>query len=252
MRTLIALLIVLAALPIQADRRGILLSKKPVAAGGSSLLTDLVASWPLDEASGSALDESAAGLDLADNNTVGADTGKIYANARYYNGGAEFHSRASEAALQMGDIDFTITAWVYVIGAGAYVVVGKDDEAASSRDYTLDIFGDKFRFYVNGSSIAEWGSTLSLNTWYFVACGHDAAADQTWIKVNNAAAVTAATSGAVPHTSSAQFRIGAREYNGAEGHFDGRIQQVRMWKRKLTADEMTTLYNGGSGTTTPF
>lgn len=75
----------------------------------------------------------------------------------------------------------------------------------------------------------------------------DAAGDTANIQVNNGTPDSAATSGTAPNTSAAEFRIGAREYAGFEGYFDGLIDQVGIWKRVLTAQERTDLYNAGAG-----
>lgn len=256
MKRLVFILALLGlVLVASADRRQ-QNSRRASTSTNSSLLVSLIASWPLNEATGNATDESGAGLTLTDQGGVDSNTGKIYANARRYNfaGGSQYHWRASEAALQMGDIDFTITAWIYVENIGAsYELVTKDDEAANSRDYTLDIgVSDEFRFYVNGNLTASWGAANSADTWYFVACGHDKDDDNVWISRNDGTVVTASTGGVAPQVSAAQFRVGAREYAGAEGYFDGRIQQVRIWKRHLSAAEITQLYNSGNGTTTPY
>jgi hypothetical protein len=85
-----------------------------VSAGGNGLLTALIAYWPGDEASGNLLDAHTNALHLTDVNTVTNNTGKVYATARQYTAAnQEYHNRASEALLQIGDVDFTIASWVY-------------------------------------------------------------------------------------------------------------------------------------------
>lgn len=209
-----------------------------------ALTDNLVAFWELNEASGNAID-SLGSNDLTDNNTVGAS-----GIARdFEDTNSEFFSHVSNATLQMGDIDFTILAWVRPETAtGTHQIVAKDDDAGSARDYTLDISGGDFRFYINGggSGIAQLG-TVSAATDYMVVGQHDATGDTVGISVNASAFTTTGTGGISPNVSAAEFRVGAREYAGFENYWDGLIWRVGLWKRKLSGAEVTSLYNGGSG-----
>lgn len=214
-------------------------------------LTDsLIAAWELDEASGNRSDSHSNGLTLTDNGTVGAATGLVYGNAASFaSASTEYLSRASESLLQMGDIDFTIEAWVYPTDVTTNrQIVSKDDET-NGREYTLDLKPAAPRLYIAGgagSDLVEWGSALSTNTWYHILASHKTSNSELRIRVNLGTPVTATASSAPP-TGTAQFRIGAREYASAEGYMEGRIGPVRIWKRLLTTDEETSLYNSGSG-----
>jgi hypothetical protein len=221
-----------------------------------ALTDNLIGFWELEETSGSRSDATASALTLTDNNTVTSNTGKVGTAAQFTAANSEYLSRTSEAALQTGDIDFSFQAWVYADsspgGGASRIVIGKDvDSPGSSRDYTLDWYNDGSflmpRFYINGGvAIVTSSSHLSTATWYHICCGHVAASDIVWIQVNNGTVDTGATGGAVPQTSGAQFRIGARAYSGFEGYWDGRIDQVGLWKRDIRSD-VATLYNSGSG-----
>lgn len=216
----------------------------------SAALTDnLVSFWELGEASGTRNDSHSTNH-LTDNNTVAQAAGKVGNAADFEADNTEYLSHASNAALQMGDIDFTICAWVNPESLSSTMsVVSKDDDAASSRDYTFDISSSVARFYINGGGANEVDSTTTLSTatWYFICVWHDAAANTVNVQVNDGTAESASTGGTVPDTSAAEFRIGAREYAANENYFDGLIDQVGIWKRTLTAGERTTLYNGGAG-----
>ena len=222
---------------------------------GSSLLTDLVSYWKLDEASGTRFDAHGTN-DLTDNNTVGSNTGKISDAASFVIANSEYLSRASNSTLQLGDIDWTIQAWVYVPSSSPnQAIVAKDDDAASSRDYTLDSQSSRFRIYFDGGGAgkdAQTSTNFNINTWYHIVAQHDATANTLTIRQNNGTPVSTSTSGPITNVSSSEFRIGAREYSGAEIYSGARIDEVAIWKRKLTSDEITELYNSGSGKTYPF
>ena len=82
-----------------------------------ALLTDLAAYWQLDEASGGRAD-SIGGNDLTDTNTVTQAAGKIDTAAHFTAANNESLSIADNAALSMGDDDFTLAAWVYLDSKG--------------------------------------------------------------------------------------------------------------------------------------
>lgn len=212
-------------------------------------LTDsLISYWKLDEASGTRVDVHGSN-DLTDNNTVGSASGKINNGADFESANSEFLSHTSNSDLQTGDIDFTFTAWINIETLVHGIIVSKDDDAANSRDYTLDM-GDfqSPRFYIKGGThLVEWSGDLSTSTWYFIVGWHDATANTVNLQVNNATPESATTSGTAPDVSSAVFMIGAREYSGFEGYFDGIIDEVGFWKRVLTSQERTDLYNSGNG-----
>ncbi len=216
-----------------------------------ALLTDLISCWELGEASGSRADAHGSNT-LTDNNTVLSATGKVGDGADFESTNSEYLSSASNSSLEMGDIDFTIAAWVKVETNQSHMIVTKDDDALLSRDYTLDYDAtSKFRFYLNGGggniAMANVDLTTVVGTWYFVVAWHDAAANVVKLQVNDGTVASDDTTGIVPNVSAAQFRIGAREYAGAEGYFDGVIDQVCLWKRLLTAAERTELYDSGNG-----
>lgn len=227
------------------------LADLPAAAGAA------VAHWSMDEASGSRSD-SVGSQTLTDNNTVLGGTGKFNNGADFERDTTEYLSRASSSTLQMGDVDFTIRAWVKLetlppTGVD-YMVVAKDvNTPANSRDYTLDISRTTYnpRFYVNGGGgglVASWGSGLSTGTWYLIHAWHDASANELGISVNAGTPVTATTGGTAPETSAAEFRIGARAYAGAQGYFDGVIDDVVILKgHVMTSAERTADYNSGTG-----
>jgi hypothetical protein len=212
-----------------------------------SLLTDLVSYWKLDEASGTRFD-SAGSNNLADNNTVTSDTGKINSAAKFVAANSEYLSIASNATLVMGDIDFTLSLWFYRDTSANFTLLAKDN--GTSREYNLDIGGGNARFFINGGTSLAQSAAASLATWYHVIAWHDSVGNTVNISVNNAAPASTATGGAAPATGASQFRLGSRE---GDGHYwDGRIDGVGVWKRVLTSDERTSLYNGGSGLDYPF
>ncbi len=210
------------------------------------LSDSLISFWELEEASGTRADAKGSNP-LADNNTVTSAAAIVGTGAVTTAANLEYLSAASNASLQMGDIDFTIAGWFKVNINASSGLVTKDSDAPSSRDYTLDWESGSYRFYFNGGGTSIVTAAGSLSTFQFVVASHDASADLVKICVNDGLVQTHATGGEVPNVSSAAFQIGAREYSSSRIFADAVFDQIGLWKRVLRAAEITDLYNGGSG-----
>jgi|SRR5688572_30675063 len=215
-----------------------------------ALLNNLVAHWRLDEASGVRADAHGSNS-LGDINTVGQAAGKIGNAASFVAANEESLSIADNAALSMGDIDFTIAGWVRfdtLAGAG---LVGK--WATDSYEYLIYFDGTNLRFHVSDDGTSNVSvvnsASISANTWYFFVAWHDAVANTLNISVNDNAAASAAHSTGV-YDGAASLYFGRNE----EGltYLNGRLDAISIWKRLLTASERTQLYNSGNGLDYPF
>lgn len=226
---------------------------------GSNLLTGLVEWWPLNEQSGQRRGVH-AGLDLTDNNTVTGADGVGSLASQFTRANSEYLSRSSESAVQMGDIDCTFTAWVNLetTGSEGHAFISKDTTAAGGREFNLqlNLGSGLFRFVVSGdgstAAVVDDSTTgaPSTGSWYFIIGYHDAGNNEIGISTNVGTAVTAShTTGIV--SGSTEFRLGRFAASGA-ANVNGRIQRVGMWKRLLTSDEQTFLYNSGRGCDYPF
>ena len=207
-----------------------------------ALVDNLIAYWPLDEASGDALDAHGSN-DLTDNNTVGAASGKVNGARDFEFANSEYFARADNADLSTGDIDWTFACWV---NAESLVETWNVIVRKGTEWHLYYVAGpNTFRFYVDGSSnfVASSGS-LSTATWAFVVVWHDSVNNQIGISVNAGAADTNA------HTTGMIDGLGPFELGGDSSqsfYWDGLIDEVGFWKRVLTSDERTELYNAGSG-----
>lgn len=217
-------------------------------------LTDsLISYWTMDETSGTRYDSVVAtGNDLTDNNTVGYGTGIISNGADFIPANSEYLSHTSNASLQTGDIDFTFAAWFKIDDLNTRAIISKDD-GLGTRDYRITYLAGALRFYVNASGATQVASAaaISTGTWYYVVAWHDASANTINIQVNNGT-VDSAGIGALSAASTNPFLIGANTVGSATNFWDGLIDEVGFWKRVLTSDERTSLYNSGAGLAYPF
>jgi hypothetical protein len=230
-----------------------------------SLLTNLVSYWKLDEASGDALDSHSTNHLTETSGTIGSTTGKI-GNCRDFElGDTEYFTIADSAALSTGDIDFTLACWVNLESKTAsqrQTLISKYNTTGNQREYwltynpqtapgTSNPFG--FTISATGSSTvvireSTTFGTPSTGTWYFVVAWHDSVANTVNIQVNNGTVDSTSHSGGV-FDGTSPFVLGARE---TVDNLDGLLDEVGFWKRVLTSDERTALYNGGNGLAYPF
>lgn len=211
-----------------------------------SLLTNLVSYWALNEASGNALDSHSTN-DLTDNNTVGSATGKV-GNARDFEAdNLELFTKADNADLSTGDIDFHLSGWVqFESQTSTRMIVMKGNDLNGTYEYCVFNFGGSlfFRVESGAASVDVGSSSLANGTWYKFDAWHDSVNNQIGISLNNGTPVTASYSGGVTDNAQA-FQIGNDSSLGRP--HDGLIDEVGFWKRVLTSDERTDLYNAGNG-----
>lgn len=231
-----------------------------VAGGGvgaaDSLLTDLIAWWPLDEASGVRFDSHTNFRNLQDNNTVLSVTGKVSDAADFVEANSEYLSIADNTDLSMGDVDMAMAFWVKIDDLGTHFILGKAvSTSAADREYFFQhaSTGDLFGFGVGDGSVnttveATTFGASTTGTWFFIYAYHDATANEIGISVNDGTIDTAShTTGIQDNTS--EFTVG-RAFSAF--YTDTSLDELAIWKgRVLTSAEVTRLYNSGSGMAYP-
>lgn len=226
-----------------------------------SLYSNLVSYWPLHESSGNRVDLVGQTNNLSPTNTPTGNPGIIENATQFTAASSQYLTIASNSNVQTGDIDFTLTAWVYMDSKPANLmeIVSKYAATAGNAEYLLywDNAADRLNFacYRATDSLKTVAASSfgapSLSTWYFVCGWHDANADTVNIEINTGVSDSVATTGALQAAGTANFSIGALGTVGSQ-YFNGRICEVGFWKRVLTRQERTWLYNNKGGRTYPF
>lgn len=213
--------------------------------------------WKLDEPASSknAVDSMMKNPNnLTDNNTVTQAAGAKVGNAGQFTAAnSEYLSVSDNAALSMGgNTSFTLGAWVYFDAKAAQRAILGKYQTTTNQEYLLwyNTTLDRFRFNVysdgtDGTLTAVNADTLGVPataTWYFVLAWYDGTNIN--ISINNGAADTAAFSAGV-YDGAAPLEMGAN--SSLSFNWDGRIDEVGIWKRVLTSAERTSLYNSGNG-----
>lgn len=216
----------------------------------------LVSYWKLDEASGTRADANYVN-DLTDNNTVTQTTGKINNAGQFTAANSEYLSRVDNDQISTGDIDFTLAAWVYHdTKTATQVHISKRATpagAAIEHMVRYNSASDRFQFTVGDGTTSQtlnadnFGSP-STGTWYYIVAWHDATANTINIQVNNGTANSAAETVTIADQAGSFYMGVAADTQ----YMDGRIDETAFWKRVLTADERTSLYNSGAGLAWPL
>lgn len=216
-------------------------------------VTGCVAFWNLEEIAGASRFDPVGGNTLESSNTVGQALGKLGFAAQFNSASSRSLSIADNAALSMGDIDFTVSAWLYFdsLAADQYCV-SKWRQTGNIREYAIrySSSANRIQFVIsnNGTTVVtRTASTLgvpSTATWYHVVAWHDAAGDTVNISVNGGTTDSSAHTTGV-NDGTAAFCLGKRD--DAADFMDGRADAVGVWKRVLTASERAALYNSGNG-----
>jgi hypothetical protein len=217
-----------------------------------ALKTGLIGAWC--ESANPWTDQHTNALTLTDNNTVGTSAGKIGTAGVFVLANSESLSRADEALLSIGDIDWTEAVWVQLTSApagdGARMISSKiagDPEEGGRVLFYHKFSGDERFKAVSAGGItitANIFGTPSLSTWYYLQAQHDATNDLMRIRVNDGAWNETTTGGAPSTDDDGNFYLG----RNASGQFlDGLVNQYAFWKALKSDADLNAIYNSGNG-----
>lgn len=220
---------------------------------GHDLLRDLVGFWPIAETAGSRFNVHNL-PHLSMNGTVGVGDG-VGSLAGVFSGSNNLYT--DDTIMQAGDIDFTFATWVFFTSIGTNPrVFSKRANATNSHEYDCYYgFSNNLTFELRTSGGTNFGVSSAANSitsgaWYFVVAWHDSVNDLVGLQLNNGTPATQATSGNAPAVNTSRFYLG--ELQQVSRPLVGRQNRFGYWKRLLTADERTYLYNSGRGRSYPF
>jgi len=217
----------------------------------ADLADGLIAHWMLDETSGTTAEDSAGGNDGTLVNGPVWTTGQI--------GGALSFDGNNDSINVPDNDDFTsnvgtVCAWIKLSGWGennygriAQHLTGLV-KSGNAKGFDWNVRGSThniaFGLY-NGSSYSTIGSapdSVSLDKWYHVAVVWDGTNVITYIDGSQSGTPVPQT--IVPANPSTNLLIGTN--NAGNYNFNGKIDDVRIYDRALTADQIEQLYEPGN------
>ena len=245
-----AIMLICALFPVAAPAA--VLTKPPTNLG-------LVGYWPMNENTGT------VASDFSGNRNRGILTGGPTwgegkrGKALSFDANDDLVTAGTPASLNITGA-LTISAWIYprTFGSSASSfrgrIVDKENDFVSGYSFSLydpntaGVPNDTFALFINASGgnlncFASNGSIV-LRKWQHVAVTLDSSKNCIPY-VNGAKATTTAgfIMGSLPTSGSNSFVIGNNSGNTRE--FDGSLDEIRIYNRALSADEIKRLYNMG-------
>jgi hypothetical protein len=231
-------------------------------ANNALLSNGLASYWKLNESNGNAVD-SVGPNTLTNNNGVTYSSGKI-------NNGANF-VRTSTQSLSITDGsqtglnitgDISVSFWIKISGIPAngqqYYIAAKAGPGSNTQGYNFDYIRDDTDFPAGSHTaiaVNYWKDNLrtyiaapydlGTGVWHHVVIATTVASETASIYVDG---VSQSTSVLANSTNS----IGASTESFILGtDLDGSLDEIGIWDRVLTSDEVSQLYNNGNGITLP-
>ncbi len=209
---------------------------------GSSLNNGLVGMWSFNskDLSDKVYDRSGNGNDGYVNGRATSTLktiGKV-GQALDFDGTADYVYLGTPASL-FPTSAITMSAWIRPDQlASASQIVSNDDALTISNQMRTQ--GTGIRCSISNTTSTQ-GSTLVVDEWAHVACVYDGANIINYINGVNVGSSALTGSISYPNSNTEPWRIGRRG-DAAPGYFNGRIDEVRIYDRALTASEMKQLY----------
>lgn len=228
----------------------------------TNLLTGLAGWWPCGDNDDSRCTESYARRDVTGGGAAqGPGKGPTMATT-FSNAGGTTLRYTSNAAVQLGTgIGCTLCCWVRfasfpVAGSSGAALVTKDD-VATNREFSMNyvaLGGGTARMSIgNGATLAQvtsiWNPTALQ--WYFFLGTYNPTGPLLSISVDNVVLGTAVPA-ITPVGNAAPVQLGGDGRAGITFVFDGQMQRAGYWRRVLTTEEQTYLWNAGVGRDYPF
>lgn len=205
--------------------------------------TGLLAYWDFEETSGDFLDKSGNSKSLTRQNSVATVAGKV-GNSAGFTAGSVQRLEGSTTGLSSGS-GLTIAGW-FKRSSNGYVLVQKG--LTTTREYQLygyDANNVHFELVLSGGTAASVNRPMpSDGAWYFICARWNGS--QVSLSVNNG---TAATAAAASNRQNAGGVFAVGDQPGSGYPMTGGADEVGIWNRALTDEEVTYLYNAGAGRT---
>ena len=226
-------------------------------AGGEGLLDGLIAWWSMDETSGTRADSHTGSIDLTDIlGGLDSITGKVSNAALFDNNPAnDAFLTSTSSALDLGDTDYSFAFWVLrsANGTGTSDLFLSNRHASGSTNYAFFTNASglfNYQFYDGTGFQAFTGATLGLSAWAHYVITNNSATKTISIIKDDGTPTDGTYPGEAPVTPVSRFALGGNR-NGPDtgwvNEFDGLLDEFAVYNRVLTSDEITELYNSGSG-----
>jgi Concanavalin A-like lectin/glucanases superfamily len=261
MRTLLLLAYLLAAMAAQAQLRNpaFLARAQDVpgsgsggGGGGGSAPTDPTAYWTMDEVGGGTRTDSVAGIALARTGSVPTVTGLIGNAASFTNVSGALTASYVAALAYTQDQDFSASYWIQFKTAYTGDAITQFEYWRAAGNGSFDVQAGGNTLYVsvdddvfNYDDVQVPSFTFTQDQWYHYVLVYDGTTHLLSYYQDGALVGTTDTAVTVPTGATARVR-----FRSSIGVTSCWIDEASVWiGHKLSASEITYLYNSGSGRT---
>ena len=193
----------------------------------------------------------------AQQNTSALTTAGKINTALDFNGTTDYVSIPDDPNLNFGaNQDFSINVWVKTTQVAASnvwpVIVSKEDRISTRNGYNINLHNGTtdsrwhLNIYVAGTIYRAYGSSdIADGEWHMLTAirsGSTLYTYQDGVYANQAAASSANVTKAIP------LNIGRSPGGTSDSYFSGQIDEVRIYRKALSQNEIGMLYNGSNGT----
>ena len=226
----------------------------------------LVAYWSMDSVSGNTVEDTFGSNDgtAVGEPLFGTEYGK-YLNGVNLNGSSQYISVPNAPSISFGngatDSPFSVSAWIKMDDAKSFRAVQKYDN--SNREWLLGTANDsKLYFYLVDSSLGDpnghiaryyntaltsrTGEWINITGVYTAESGGESAVNDISVYLNGVRVDDATSNGAGTYVaigSVAPLWIGRL----SSAYANGSIDEVAIWNRALSSNEVSEIYNNGAG-----
>jgi hypothetical protein len=210
---------------------------------GSSLNSGLVGMWSFNskDLSDKVYDRSGNGNDGYVNGRATStlkSIGKV-GQALNFDGTSDYIYLGTPASL-FPTSGITLSAWINPDQTAISTQIISNDDAATISNQMRTQGAAGLRCSISNTT-STFGSTIPSGEWTHVGCVYDGANIINYINGVSVGSTPLTGSISYPNSNTEPWRIGRRG-DAAPGYFNGRIDEVRIYDRALTASEMKQLY----------
>ncbi len=159
-----------------------------------------------------------------------SDDGKID-QAIDLDGAGDFISIDDPKDIPIGDDTYAIEAWFFADTTGAKGIIGWGNWGSGNMVNALRLMGNGFRHYWWGADL-DWATNEITGEWHHIIAQYDGTTRSLWF---NGEMITS-DSPAAHNATLVDVNIGVT--NNRSEFFDGRIDELRLYNRALTEEEV--------------
>ncbi|MCP6719929.1 MAG: prepilin-type N-terminal cleavage/methylation domain-containing protein [Patescibacteria group bacterium] len=216
---------------------------------GDDISSGLVGHWKFDEATSTASTTTYDASGNSNNGTLVGGTSRATSTCQVshcldfdgVNDGVDVGDPSS-GVLDFGSNDFTLSAWVYSANVSGWAwILAKDNSAVDTTGWRFGINAANpgrliFRDRLTPQNDTIGNTSLGLNQWYYVAAVRSGTTMMVYL--NGVTDGSGTVDGSFDDSNN--FRVGRSDFS--VDMWQGLIDDVRVYNRALSADEINRLY----------